>query len=74
MFVHDGQVTGHHGAGAALDEVECLLLARGVQVIEKDPTYAPSLSSVLNVEVLVTPRRQKNWTRKSFSFHIKKYS
>lgn len=55
MFVHDGQVTRHHGASAALDEVEYLLLTRGVQVIEEDPSYTSSLSSVPDVEVSVTP-------------------
>ncbi|KAA8589590.1 hypothetical protein FQN60_012955 [Etheostoma spectabile] len=46
VFVYNGQVTGYHGAGTALDEVECLLLTRRVQVIEEDPSYTPSLSSM----------------------------
>lgn len=71
VFVHDGQVTGHHSAGAALDKVECLLLARGVHVIEEDPSYTPSLSPVPDVEVSVAPRHQKNRKGKSFGFHVR---
>lgn len=70
MFVHDGQVTGHHSAGTALDEVECLLLTRGVQVIEEDSSYTPSLPSVPDVEVPVTPSDQKNQMGQSFSLHV----
>lgn len=73
MFVYDRQVTGHHSAGAALDKVECLLLARGVQVIEEDPSYTPSLSSVPDVEVSVTPRHQKNCGEKTLSFDVRLY-
>lgn len=56
MFAHDGQVTRHHRARTALDEVERFLLTWGVQVIEEDPSDAPSLSSVPDVEVSVAPK------------------
>lgn len=59
MFVYNGQVTGHHGAGTALDEAERLFLIGGVQVIEKDSADTPSLPSVTDVEVLVTPVEQR---------------
>ena len=59
MFVYDGQVTGHNSAGTALDEAEHLFLVRGVQVVEEDPSYTPSLSSVPDVEVSVTPGHQE---------------
>lgn len=61
MFVHDGQVTGHHSASTALDKIERFFLTRGVQVIEEDPSYPPGLSSVADVEVSVAPREKKNW-------------
>lgn len=60
MFVHDGKVTWHHGSGAALDEAERFFLTWGVKVIEEDPSYAPSLTSVADIEVSVTPTEQKN--------------
>lgn len=69
MLVYDGQVTRHHSAGAALDEVECLLLVWGVEVIKEDPSYSPSLRSVPDVEISVTPRHQtKKQRRNSLSF------
>lgn len=55
MFVHDGQIAGHHRAGAALDEAEHFLLIRGVQVVKEDSSYTAGLSSVADVEVPVTP-------------------
>lgn len=60
MLVDDGEVAGHHGAGTALHKVECLLLTWGVQVIEEDPSYSTSLSSVAHEKVAVTPGRQKH--------------
>lgn len=71
MFVNDGQIAGHHSASTALDEVEHFFLIRGVQVIEEDPSYAPSLSSVANIEVSVTPGEQNNWFEKLFTFHVR---
>lgn len=71
VFVYDGQITGHHSAGAALDKAECLLQGRGVQVIEEDPTYTTSLSSVPDVEVSVTPRNEKNCIIKSNSYNVR---
>lgn len=56
VFAHDGQVTRHHRARTALDEVERFLLTWGVQVIEEDPSNASSLSSVPDVEVSVAPK------------------
>lgn len=64
MFVHDGQVAGHHSAGTTLDEAEHLLLIRGVHVVKEDPSYAATLSSVANVEVSVTPGYENNWIAK----------
>lgn len=58
VFVYYGQIAGHHSAGAALDEAERLLLTRGIQVIKEDPSDTPSLSSMADVEVSVTPRDQ----------------
>lgn len=55
MFVHDGQIAGHHRAGAALDEAEHFLLIRGVQVVKEDSSYTAGLSSVADIEVPVTP-------------------
>lgn len=60
MFVDNGQVTRHHSAATALDKVEHLFLTWGVQVIKEDPSYTPSLSSVADIEVSVTPKTQKN--------------
>lgn len=57
VFVHYGQVAGHHRAGAALDETESLLLTGAVEIVEEDPANASSLSSVADVEVSVTPER-----------------
>lgn len=55
MFVHNGQIAGHHSAGAALDKAEHLLLIRGVQVVKEDSSYTAALSSVADVEVPITP-------------------
>lgn len=55
MFVHDGQVAGHHSAGAALHKVKGLFLTGGVQVIEEDAAYTSGLSSVPDVEVPIAP-------------------
>lgn len=71
VFVYDGQVTGHHSAGAALDKAECLLLSRGVQVIKEDPSYTTSLSSVPDIEVPVTPRNEKKCLIKSNRFNVR---
>ena len=55
VLVHQGDVAGHHGGGAAPDEAEGLLLAGGVQVVEEDAPDAARLPAVADVEVAVTP-------------------
>lgn len=58
MFIDNRQVTGHHSVGTALDKVEHLFLTWGVQVIKEDPSYTPSLSSVADIEISVTPKKK----------------
>lgn len=55
VFVDDGQVAGHHGAGAALHKAKGLFLTGGVQVVEEDAADTAGLSSVPDVEVPITP-------------------
>lgn len=55
MFVHKGQIAGHHSERAALDEAEHLLLIWGVQVVREDSSYTTALSSVVDVEVPIKP-------------------
>lgn len=55
VFVHDGEVAGHHCAGAALHKVKGLFLTRRVQVVEEDAADASGLSSVPDVEVPIAP-------------------
>lgn len=62
MFVYNGQVTRHHSFSAAPHKIKHLVLIRGIQIIEKDPTNASCLPPVADVEVVVTPRIENNKT------------
>lgn len=59
MFIYNGQIARYHCASTAFDKVEHLLLIRGVQVIKEDSSNTSSLSSMTDIEVSVTPLKEK---------------
>lgn len=57
MPFHNGNVTRHNSFGTTLHKLEYFLLGRRVHVIKEYASNPSSLTTVLDIEVVIAPRR-----------------
>lgn len=56
MLFHNGNITRHNSFGTALHKLEYFLLGGRVHVIKEYASNPPSLTTVFDKEVVITPR------------------
>ena len=56
VLLHNGNVRRHNSFGTALYKLEYFLLGRRVHVIKEYASNPSSLTTVLDMEVVITPR------------------
>lgn len=60
MPFHNGNVTRHNSFGTTLHKLEYFLLGGRVYVIKEYASNPSSLTTVLDKEVVITPRRSSS--------------